>query len=368
MKVEIFTPVSYYGPVDASTWPTPPRCYDPQHGMRSMERGFEQCEAAFRAGFDSLNFAEHHYSINQLSPSPIFYAGLLGQRLPEANIAVLGSDLPLHNPVQLAEEYSMLDNLLAGRLTIGLLRGTPNEYLTYGTNPWESKEAFNEGVRLFIRALTEPEPFGWEGRYHRYRNVSIWPQPLQRPRPRILLSGNSPGSARFAGEMHCDIGFSFQAPEAAAANVEHYKAAAREAGWEPTADNILYRQFCFVEEDGDSAREKMGRIGEIFGAGSLDLMMTMGLVGAAMNGLPKGVPLDPTKGGPPKFHPGWNGTPEEALRGIEEIHSAIGMGRAEFIVGGTPKIPHDDVLASLELMGKTIVPALHADRFSLAAV
>lgn len=97
-------------------------------------------------------------------------------------------------------------------------------------------------------------------------------------------------------------------------------------------------------------------------------MMTMGLVGAAMNGLPKGVPLDPTKGGPPQFYPGWNGTPEDALRGIEEIHSAIGMGRAELIVGGTPKIPHEDVLASIELMGKTVIPALHADRFSPAAV
>ena len=84
MKVEIFVPVSYYGPVEARTWPTPPRQYDPVHGMRSMEHGFEQCEAAHRAGFDSLNFAEHHYSINQLSPSPIFYAGLLGQRLPDA--------------------------------------------------------------------------------------------------------------------------------------------------------------------------------------------------------------------------------------------------------------------------------------------
>ncbi len=225
MKVEIFVPVSYYGPVDTA-WPTPPRCYDPQIGMHSMECGFLQCEAAFAAGFDSLNFAEHHYSVNQLSPSPIFYAGLLGQRLPDAHISVLGSDLPLHNPVQLAEEYSMLDNLLGGRLTIGLLRGTPNEYMTYGTNPWDSKEAFKEGVRLFIRALTEPEPFGWEGRYYRHRNVSIWPQPLQRPHPRILLSGNSPDSARFAGETGCDLGFSFMPPEKCAENLEHYRNAA----------------------------------------------------------------------------------------------------------------------------------------------
>jgi hypothetical protein len=37
-------------------------------------------------------------------------------------------------------------------------------------------------------------------------------------------------------------------------------------------------------------------------------------------------------------------------------------------VGGTPKTPHESVVASLELMGETLVPALHADRFSLAAV
>src|SRR5690349_14683711 len=294
MKVEIFVPVSYYGPVDAS-WPTPSRCYDPQIGMRSMECGFQQCEAAHRAGFDSLNFAEHHYSVNHLSPSPIFYAGLLGQRLPDAQIAVLGSDLPLHNPVALAEEYAMLDNLLDGRLRIGLLRGTPNEYLTYGTNPWESKETFKEAARVFIRALTEPEPFGWEGRYYRYRNISIWPQPVQRPHPRILLSGNSPDSARFAGEMRADIGFSFMAPDKCAENLAHYRAGAAEAGWEPTADNILYRQFCFVADTPQAAEIGRVNLAALFGSSSIDVMMTMGLVGAAMNGLPKGVPLDPTK-------------------------------------------------------------------------
>ncbi len=277
---------------------------------------------------------------------------MLGQRLPDAHIGVLGSDLPLHNPVQLAEEYSMLDNLLAGRLTIGLLRGTPNEYMTYGTNPWDSKEAFKEGVRLFIRALTEPEPFGWEGRYYRHRNVSIWPQPLQRPHPRILLSGNSPDSARFAGEMHCDLGFSFMPAEKCAENLEHYRAGAADAGWEPTADNILYRQFCFVHEDESEAHKAGADLGGLFAGGSMDLMMTMGMIGAAMNGVPKGVQIDPSKAPGMSFSPGWYGTPEQALAGIEAIHSVVGMGRVEFIVGGTPKTPHEAVVAVASADGR----------------
>ncbi len=313
MKVEIFTPVSYYGPVDKYVADATALLRPAQRPgvdgvrLRAMRGGHN-------AGFDSLNFAEHHYSINQLSPSPIFYAGLLGQRLPDAQIGVLGSDLPLHNPVQLAEEYSMLDNLLGGRLKIGLLRGTPNEYLTYGTNPWDSKESFNEGVRLFIRALTEPEPFGWEGRYHRYRNVSIWPQPLQRPHPRILLSGNSADSAAVRGRGGLRHRVQLPASRGGRREPRAVHGSGRdEAGWEPTADNILYRQFCFVEEDGDAAKAKSGPSADWpRRSARLDLMMTMGLIGAAMNGLPKGVPLDPTKGGPLRSTR-WNGTPEHVL-------------------------------------------------------
>ena len=100
----------------------------------------------------------------------------------------------------------------------------------------------------------------------------------------------------------------------------------------------------------------------------MDMMMTMGMIGAAMNGVPKGVQIDPSKAPGMSFSPGWYGTPEQALAGIEAIHSVVGMGHVEFIVGGTPKTPHEAVVESLQLMGETMVPALHADRFSLAAV
>jgi hypothetical protein len=90
LKIEIFTPVSYYGRVDTGTWPTPPRCYDLAQGTDSMRKGLEQSAATFAAGFDSLNFAEHHYSTAQLSPDPITYADILvllrrRHRLPRAS-------------------------------------------------------------------------------------------------------------------------------------------------------------------------------------------------------------------------------------------------------------------------------------------
>jgi alkanesulfonate monooxygenase SsuD/methylene tetrahydromethanopterin reductase-like flavin-dependent oxidoreductase (luciferase family) len=383
VKIEIFTPVSYYGPVDIHTWPTAPRCYDPALGMDSIRKGLEQCAAAHEAGFDSLNFAEHHYSAAQLSPDPVTYAGILGQQLPEATISVLGTDLPLHNPVRVAESYAMLDNVLGGRLrSIGLLRGTPNEYLTYRTNPWTSREAFAEAVELVIRAMTEPEPFGWEGRHYRYRNISIWPRPVQRPHPRILLSGNSAASARLAAALRCDIGFSFMSPDKCAENAAVYRAAAALAGWEPGPDNILYRHFVYLAATDEEARQHVeahgwpGR-GNLMTSRNPEMAGVMTTIAAAMAGVPAGavpagavpagaVPAgDSGRAGAPSMAPPIVGGPQTVLRQIGRVREIIGAGRMEIIMIGSERLPHEMVVASLKLMGETLVPALHADTFAL---
>ena len=366
MKVEIFTPVVYYG--DASgvgDWPLPARLFEGDRGMLSIQRGFEQLEAAFDAGFDSLNLAEHHYSTSQMTPAPLLFAAALGERLPRAQIAILGTDLPLHNPVNVAEQYATLDNLLAGRLRFALLRGTPNEYLTYGTNPWESRERFEEAVELILRCFTEPEPFGWEGRHYRYRNISVFPSPVQRPHPRVTLSGNSVSSARFAGRMKCDLGISFLPPTAAAASVAAYRESAAEAGWEPAADNILYRQFAYVAESDEQAKRDAAELNWPMGAGlfsskNAELMGVIGTAAAAMAGVPKGVVPDMSKA-PNLFGAPYIGGPQTVLDQIRDTAGHTGMGRVELIVtGAAGAMSHENVVRSIKLVGETLIPALHA--------
>ena len=126
----------------------------------------------------------------------------------------------------------MLDNLLGGRLRVGLLRGTPNEYLTYFDEPVGVQGGVQGGRALLDPAvLTEPEPFGWEGRYYRFRNISMWPQPVQRPHPRILLSANSADGAQFAGGTAATSASASRPPRRPPRTSTHYKAAApRPAG------------------------------------------------------------------------------------------------------------------------------------------
>jgi len=91
-----------------------------------------------------------------------------------------------------AEELAMLDTLARGRLVVGLLRGTANEGLSYDLNRRSRREEpTDEGWSLILRAWTETQPFGWQGRHFQYRMVSIWPRPWQQPHPPTYALGTS---------------------------------------------------------------------------------------------------------------------------------------------------------------------------------
>ncbi|MDH4145461.1 MAG: LLM class flavin-dependent oxidoreductase [Acidimicrobiia bacterium] len=378
MKFDFFQTFGYGVDTHELTWPTPARHCDPTAAAQSFDDGFEQCALAHDVGFDSLTLAEHHYTPHRLSPNPIPLAAALGRLLPSAQIGVFGTDLPLNNPVRIAEEFALLDNVLHGRLRVGLLRGTPNEYLTYGTNPWESRDRFVEALALVRRALTEPEPFAWEGVHYRFRHVSVWPRCVQQPHPPMLLSGNSAESAALAGRLGCDLGFSYQDVDRCAAHIAVYREAAAAAGWEPTGDNIQYRHAALVVETETEAAALRQRYGpesvvRLFPPATPELGAVLGTVGAAMGGSARGLggraEPPPTLGSVEArpaftFAPPFVGTPTEIVEQVRRFHEATGVGRFEFMLGvGAHRPAHRDAMAMLRLLGAEVLPALRSGRY-----
>ena len=71
----------------------------------------------------------------------------------------------------------------------GFVRGTGNEYYSYGIDPSTSRERFWEAHDLILKAWTEPGPFAWDGKYFNLPYVNPWPRPLQKPHPPIWLPG-----------------------------------------------------------------------------------------------------------------------------------------------------------------------------------
>lgn len=257
MKAALFSSVPYQAPTGKITWPVSGASYASEVAERSLASALEQFELADQLGFDWVTVAEHHFAPMSLTPNPALFAGALTQRVKRAKIAVLGATVPILNPIRVAEEFSMLDSLSSGRLVAGMLRGTSNEYVTYGINPSESRERFEEAMDLIVRAWTEPQPFGWQGRYYEFRTISIWPRPVQTPHPPIYISGSSPESGDLAARKHLHLGLAFTTVPLAKQAAAYFHKRANEYGWEPTSDHVLYRLSVHVSETDDQAMEDL---------------------------------------------------------------------------------------------------------------
>ena len=254
MKVSFFETARYSAPQPLpSEWPVPSGAYDRDAGARAYRGMIERLEYVEELGFDWVSVSEHHYSPRILTPAPILSAAFIAARLKKITIALLGPIVPQSNPVRVAEELAMLDTLAEGRLVVGLLRGTTNEYLTYDLNPAEARERTDEGMELILRAWTEPQPFGWQGRHFQYRTVSIWPRPLQQPHPPTFALGTSREACEFAARHHLGCGVSYGPFEVMAKATRHYREQCARHGWEPAPEQILYRANMIVAGTDDEA-------------------------------------------------------------------------------------------------------------------
>ena len=268
MKAALFSIVPYHPRHPHGGWPAPGEDYSPEAAQASMARALEQFELADELGFDWVTVAEHHYSPASLTPNPMVMAAAVAQRVKRARIALLGSNIPIQNPIRVAEEFAMLDTLTGGRVVAGMLRGTSNEYVTYGVNPAESRERFAEALDLIVRAWTEPQPFGWLGRHYEFRTISIWPRPVQTPHPPIIMSISSPEAAELAAARKISGGLAVTTLDRARESVRVYREAAHERGWEPSDDQLLYRIAVHVGETDERAREEWAPLAAAHGHAS----------------------------------------------------------------------------------------------------
>jgi alkanesulfonate monooxygenase SsuD/methylene tetrahydromethanopterin reductase-like flavin-dependent oxidoreductase (luciferase family) len=159
--------------------------YDPKKGHELYNRYLDELELAGELGFDGVSINEHHQTAYGLMPSPVVTASALSRRT-KCKIAILGSAFGLRdNPLILAEEHSMIDNITGGRLITGMVRGIGSEYYSTGNNPADSLARFQEAHDLVVQSWTKPGPFAFEGKYFHFEYVNVWPRPYQQPHPPI---------------------------------------------------------------------------------------------------------------------------------------------------------------------------------------
>ena len=368
---EVFVKASYFACMGYANrhdfppdWPVPAAHQDPETTTRSYDEGMAECELAEAVGFDWISLSEHHYSGNRMTPNPAVMAGAVSQRCTRAKIALLGQLLPIINPVRAAEEIGMLDNLTRGRLVVAFMRGVISEDQVYNLNPAEGRERLTEGMDLIIRALTEPQPFSWEGRHYRYRTVSVWPKPVQQPMPPVIVATRSEDAFRYAAEHRLGIGVSYDSVEDTAGVTDRYVELCREAGWEPSSEQIVYRGGICLGETDEEAQSLL----ESLEARGVQRGLAVGAnLTRAIQSARAGEAFDGQRvfGGDPAVRGGrglrgmvgFVGSPETVAKQLQAFHDRCGVGVVD-LGFQQPGIPHERVMREIDLFGREVLPRM----------
>src|SRR5580658_2502361 len=211
MKVFVFDLLAYGERLDhlkignELPYPLAREHFTPEVAARTYAEHLSAWEELDRLGYDGVGFNEHHCSPYGLMNSPNLLAAAAAQRTKNLKLLIYGNLLPLHEPLRLAEELAMLDCMSNGRLISGFARGIPREYQVHNVPLAESRGRFEEAFDIITRAWSE-EVFSYDGKYWSYKDVALWPRPVQQPRPPIWIPVvGSQESIEFAAKHDCPI-------------------------------------------------------------------------------------------------------------------------------------------------------------------
>ena len=132
---------------------------------------------------------EHHFDSLGVNSRP---GTLLASIVPvttHIRLAPAVAVLPLHHPLDVAEEWATLDLISGGRVDFAAGRGYDRrEYAPFGAPYMESAALFDESIEVILKAWNSPGPWSHRGKYFQIPEMRITPQPVQKPIPFYVAS------------------------------------------------------------------------------------------------------------------------------------------------------------------------------------
>ncbi len=330
-------------------WPNP----ELRDWKQFFEESIEQIQLAEELGFDFVLVAEHHFSNYGMSPSPLLQALAIAERTKTIKIGTGVLVLPVWQPLRVAEEVAVLDNLTNGRFICGIGRGyQSHEFGRFGVTSGDSRQRFNECLDIMIEAWTNTGSFTYEGEYHSVPSpVTVWPKPLQKPYPPMWLAGTSADTLRLAAERDMPpIVSGYTAAAGVAEAVATLLPLRKDAGRSTDEWDLGIQAISMVCDTEQEARDCLkyarwqNRANRSLGRADV------------VDGSATAIPYE----GEPSDEKFWDmlyyGKPDRLI----EKYTAIGEAGATFVsswmmLGG---IPHEKVMRSITLMGREVLPAI----------
>jgi probable F420-dependent oxidoreductase len=151
------------------------------------------------AGFDSFWLAEHHGASDGYIPGLLPFLSAVAASTTRLEVGTAVMLAPFHDPLSVAEDAAVVDNISGGRLNLGLGLGwNPEEYRMFGVDTKGRGKRLEEFVDV-LRLAWSGEHFSFAGKHLAYDDVLVRPAPA-RTVP-IWLGGGTPLALERAARM-----------------------------------------------------------------------------------------------------------------------------------------------------------------------
>ncbi|MBV8888332.1 MAG: LLM class flavin-dependent oxidoreductase [Alphaproteobacteria bacterium] len=239
-----------------------PDSRDPGQDGTVIDETVQEAVLSDTLGVDVIWLAEHHFDGICAYVDPIVFAGALSVLLKQSRLGFAVVQTSLHHPVRLAEQIAVLDNLLKGRLIVGLGRGTAYniyDYQGFGLDHNEAQPRLEEAEQVMLAAW-RGGAIDHHGRFWQLRIPELRPRPFTRPHPFIIRGASSGASLIELARTGRPFLMNVQSNEVTRHRVDLYRREMAAAGYgeEQIATNLeqswIWRNLFVADTDAEAER------------------------------------------------------------------------------------------------------------------
>ena len=305
-------------------------------------------------GFDSAWVSEHHGASDGYLPSLLPMLAALAATTARIELGTGIVLTPFHDPIRLAEDAAVVDQLSNGRVILGLGIGwREEEFRMFGVPMSERLQRTVETIEILRRAWSGRR-FSFQGRAFRYDRVRVTPPPARVGGPPIYLGGYAETAVRRAGRLGDGYITDADPIEDVLPAVELFESGAREARKDPERLALVLLQNVVVSRDRSGWRIAGPGVAHQFGAY------------AAWDAGSDTPDVDRLELSPPDEEAmlKWTaaGTPSEIASRLRPLVDAFGdRARLELVVRlHYPGMTFEQAAAMLRVFAEDVMPALRA--------
>jgi alkanesulfonate monooxygenase SsuD/methylene tetrahydromethanopterin reductase-like flavin-dependent oxidoreductase (luciferase family) len=209
---------------------------------------FRQVDFVEQAGFDSIWLTEHHFTDDGYLGALMPVMAAIASRTSRVKIGSYVLLAPFYHPLRLAEDSATIDVISNGRVRLGIGLGyRGEEFDGFGIGRGERLGRTLEAIEILKQSWTG-QRFSHDGKYFKFRDVRVLPQPVSKPHPELLWGGMTAKAiergARLGLSFACNLG---------RREIQLYREALRRHGKDPAAFSIVGNRIVYVADTFEQA-------------------------------------------------------------------------------------------------------------------